>query len=106
MGQIDGVGLDEALEALREELASAAAIAADKDIQFPVETVTVELKVGVTKSKDGRAGLRVPLIGAELGGSVGGDRETVQTVTLVLSAPVDQEGRPVRVAKASSNRKG
>jgi len=105
-GTPDGIGLDDALEALRAELASARAKAAAQDLQFPVETLTIELKVGVTWSKDGKAAFRVPLVGAELGGSVGLDRETLQTVTLVLGSPVDRDGNPVKVASASNNLKG
>ena len=53
----DGIGLAEALELLRAELAAARDKAAGTDVQFPIETLTVELKVGVTRSADGRAGL-------------------------------------------------
>lgn len=102
----DGIGLDDALEDLRAQLASARSKAAREDVQFPIESLTVELKVGVTKTKEGKAGFRVPLIEAELGGSVGYDRETVQTVTLVLGAPVDREDRPIKVARPSDQRKG
>ena len=56
------------LEDLRAELELARGKAAGTDVQFPVETVTVELKVGATRSKEGRTGFRVPLVGAELGG--------------------------------------
>jgi Trypsin-co-occurring domain 2 len=101
----EGIGLADALEALRAELASAQAAAAAKDVQFPIETLTVEMKVGVTKKADGKAGFRVPFVGAELGASAGYDRETLQTVTLVLGEPVDREGRPVKVARASTARK-
>jgi Trypsin-co-occurring domain 2 len=101
----DGIGLADALEGLRAELASAQAKAAGTDIQFPIETLTVELKVGVTRSAEGKAGFRVPFVGAELGGSAGYDRETLQTVTLVMGAPLDRDGRPVRVAQASQQRK-
>src|SRR5262245_16414843 len=101
----DGIGLADALESLREELASAQAKAAGADVQFPIETLTVELKVGVTWSAEGKAGFRVPFVGAELGGGTGWNRETLQTVTLVLGAPLDREGRPVRVAQASEQRK-
>jgi Trypsin-co-occurring domain 2 len=100
-----GIGLADALESLREELESAQAKAAEANVQFPIETLTVELKVGVTWSAEGKAGFRVPFIGAELGGGTGYDRETLQTVTLVLGAPVDRDGRPVRVAQASKQRK-
>jgi hypothetical protein len=102
----EGVGLAEALEVLRAELASARAEGAGKDVQFPIQTLTVELKVGVTKTADGKTGFRVPFVGAELGGSVGYDRERVQTLTLVLGPPVDREGRPVKVARASDQRRG
>ncbi len=105
-GMPEGIGLDDALEALRAELASAQLKAAGKDLQFPIETLTVELKVGVTWSAEGRAGFRVPFVGAELGGSTGMDRETLQTVTLVLGAPVDRDGNPVKVASASDTLKG
>lgn len=97
----DGVGLAEALEVLRAELASAQAEAADKDVQFPIETLTIEFKVGVTRSADGKAGFRVPLLGAEIGGSTGAKRESVQTLTLVLGAPIDRDGRSVKVRRSS-----
>jgi hypothetical protein len=102
----EAIGLDDALEALRAELASARVKAAGEDLQFPVESLTVELKVGVTRSKEGKAGFRVPLIEAQLGGSVGVDRQALQTVTLVLGAPVDEHGNRVKVASASDELKG
>lgn len=104
-GAAEGIDLAEALEVLRAQLASAQVEAAEKDVQFPIETLTVELQVGVTRSADGKAGFKVPLIGAELGASAGFGRETVQTVTLVLGAPVDRDGRPVRVASSTSKPK-
>lgn len=103
--ETDGIGLADALESLREELASAQAKAAGADVQFPIETLTVELKVGVTWSAEGKAGFKVPFLGAELGGGAGYDRETLQTITLVLGAPLDRDGQPVRVAQASQQRK-
>lgn len=102
----EDIGLDDALEALRGELESAWKKAAGRALQFPVETLTVELKVGVTKRADGKAGFKVPLVGAELGGSAGYGRETMQTITLVLGSPVDRDGKPVKVAAASSELKG
>lgn len=104
--ELDGIGLADALEALRAELAAARAKAAGEDPQFPVQSVTVELRVGVTRSKTGKAGFRVPLVGAEIGGSAGFDRERLQTVTVVLGGPVDRAGNPVKVAAASDELKG
>ena len=105
MDESQGLGLAEALEQLRSELAAAHQKAAGAPVQFPIETLTVELKVGITKSLDGKAGFTVPFVGVELGGSVGRSAETLQTVTLVLGPPVDQDGTPVKVASASEARK-
>ncbi len=101
-----GVELDEALEILRRQLASAHLRAAGTDFQFPVETVTVELKVAVTRSADGKAGFRVPILGAELGGSGSWAAESIQTVTLTLGPPVNRDGTPQRVASQSDQDKG
>ena len=61
MGTPEGIGLDDALEALRADLASAQAKAAGKDLQFPIQTLTVELKVGVTWSSGGQGGISCPV---------------------------------------------
>jgi hypothetical protein len=95
----DGVGLAEALEGLRADLADAQQKAAGQAVQFPIESLTVELKVGVTKSVDGKAGFTVPLLGVELGGGGGHASESVQTITLVLGSPVDERGNPIKVAE-------
>jgi hypothetical protein len=71
---VEGVGLADALEALRTELAVAHAAAAGQEVQFPVETLTVELKVGVTKKAGGNAGFTVPFFGIGIGASAGYDR--------------------------------
>jgi Trypsin-co-occurring domain 2 len=97
-----GVRLDDAIEALREQLASAHAKAAGADLQFPVESVTVELRVEVTRELGGKAGFRVPVVDLELGGS--GSRRSVgeQTVTLVMAGPVDRDGVPQRAIWVTS----
>jgi hypothetical protein len=93
-----GVGLAEALEALRRDLVAAQAEAAGRGVQFPVESLTVELKVAVAREASGKVGFRVPLLGAELGGGGGVSSESVQTITLVLGEPVDEDGVPIKVA--------
>jgi Trypsin-co-occurring domain 2 len=96
-----GVGLSDALEALRAEFELARAKAAESDVQFPVESVTVELKVVATKEAGGKAGFRVPVIAAEVGGSGSRSSELTQTITVVLGGPVDREGTPQPVASRS-----
>ena len=102
----DGVGLAEAIGLLRDELLKARAAGADSEIQLPVESMTVQLQVAATRSRDGKAGFSVPIVNLELGGSVGWQRETLQTVTVTFGGPVDREGHPVKVAQEGSERKG
>jgi hypothetical protein len=101
-----GIGLADAIKTLRAELVDAQRDGADSDIQFPLETMTVELRVAAVRSADGKAGFKVPLVNAELGGSAGWQRETMQTVTVVFGPPVDRAGNPVRVASQGNQVKG
>ena len=50
----DGLGLADAIGLLRDELLKARAAGAGSDIQLPVESMTVELTVAATRSRDGR----------------------------------------------------
>ena len=81
-------------------------VLAPKSVAIKGPEDLVGLKVGVTRSADGRAGFKVPFIEVELGGSTGYNRDTVQTVTVVLGSPVDREGRPIKVAKTTREAKG
>lgn len=101
-----GIGLAEAIGALRDALLTARAIGADSDIQLPVESMTVELRVAATRTHGGKAGFTVPLVNFELGGSASWQGEAMQTVTVVFGGPVDREDNPVKVARASSERNG
>lgn len=100
MREHEAIGLAEALEAIRSELESAQAAALGRSFQFSIKSLTLELMGGVTRSTEGRAGFKVPLLGAELGGSVGRSNESMQTITLVLEAPLDQSGKSVLVASS------
>jgi hypothetical protein len=101
-----GLGLADAIGLLRDELLTARAAGADSDVQLPIESMTVELTVTATRSLDGKAGFTVPMVGLELGGGAARERGSEQKVTVVFGGPVDREGRPVKVAQASSKRKG
>lgn len=102
----DGLGLADAIGLLRDELLAAQAAGAGSDIQLPIESMTVELKVTATRSVDGKAGFRVPIVDLELGGGAGRERGSEQTVTVVFGGPVDRDGHPVKVAQESARRKG
>src|SRR3954469_23718270 len=100
-GDEAGLALAEAIEAIRDDLVAARAAGAGQDIQLPVESLTVELHVTATRTRGGKAGFRVPFVGAELGGGAGSTRESVQTVTVTFGEPVDRSGNPVKVAQGS-----
>ena len=105
-GLVDGLGLADAIGLLRDALLQAQADGAGSDLQLPVESMTVQLKVTATRSKDGRAGFKVPVVELELGGGVGRERGSEQTVTVVFAGPVDRDGRPVKVMQKSAQPKG
>ncbi|MFJ6950833.1 trypco2 family protein [Micromonospora aurantiaca (nom. illeg.)] len=102
----DGIGLAEAIAALRDDLLKARAAGAGGDIQLPVESMTVELTVTATRSADGKAGFKVPVVQLELGGGGSRQRSNEQTVTVVFGGPVDRSGLPVKVASASDELEG
>jgi hypothetical protein len=94
--------LAETVEALRAELAKAAAAGADAEFQFPVAGVQLEFHVGVTKTGEGKAGVRFWVV--ELGGAASYAQEEIQTVTVTLGAPVDQHGEPVKIYRGSAQK--
>jgi hypothetical protein len=100
------LGLAEAIEALRNGLMRARTAGAGADVQLPVQSMTVELKVTATRKADGKAGFKVPIVNVELGGSAGWQKDTLQTVTVVFGEPVDRDGRPVKVAQATNEIEG
>lgn len=102
----DGLGLAEAIEALRGQLIQAVEAGAGARVQFPVQEVSIELAAVVTNSKDGKAGFKIPFVGAELGGGIANSNATTQRVTIRFAAPIDQAGNSVKVASSSDEDKG
>ncbi len=82
MGEI---GLVEAIESLRAELADAFEEAGNEDIQFPVAQIDLELQVGVTRDAHGSGKLKFWVL--ELGAGGGYEAETIQKITIGLGAP-------------------
>ena len=62
----------------------------------------LEFHVGVTKTGEGKAGVKFWVV--ELGGTGSYAREEIQTVTVTLGAPVDQNGQPVRIYRDSAEK--
>lgn len=99
-----GLGLADAIRLIRDDLLTARAEGANQDIQLPVASLTVELHVAATRTREGKAGFRVPFIEAELGGKLGSERESMQKVTVTFGEPVDRNGNPVKVARGSDEK--
>lgn len=106
IGSADGLGLAEAIGLLRDELLQARAAGGASDIQLPVESMTVVLTVTATRSAEGKAGFKVPIVELELGAAGGRQRGSEQTVTVVFGSPVDRAGHLVKVASADDALKG
>ena len=104
--RVEGVGLAAAIEELRGQFETVVRQGGDADVQFPVQEVTVELRVVTTENVDGKAGFTVPFVGVELGGSMGRGGEAAQTVTVRFGAPVDRAGNPIKVVQPSAQPKG
>lgn len=102
----DGIGLADAIAALRDELLEARAKGAGSDIQLPVESMTVELTVTATRTAEGKAGFKVPIVEVELGGGGSRQRADEQRVTVVFGSPIDRSGRPIKVADAGDELEG
>src|SRR5215470_3321902 len=96
------IGLSDAIAAVRAELAAAIEEGVDAEFQFPVNGVQLEFHVAVTKTGEGRAGVRFYVV--ELGGAGSYSREEIQTVTVTLGAPVDHDGRPVKIYRGSADK--
>lgn len=94
---MEKIGLVETIDALRSELVAAVKKAQGQEIQFPIGSVQLEFQVGVTWDAEAKAGVRFWVL--ELGASGSYANESVQKVTLNLEAPVDLEGRAVKVTR-------
>ena len=97
---MERLGLAETMEALRAELARAAAAGRGSGFQFPVEGVELEFHVGVTRSGEGNAGVRFWVV--ELGAAGSYAREDLQTVRITLGAPVDGHGDTVKIYREAA----
>jgi hypothetical protein len=99
---MEKIGLVETIEALRSELALAVKKAQGQEIQFPIGSVQLEFQVGVTWDAESKGGVKFWVL--ELGASGKYANESVQKVTLNLEAPIDIEGRTVKVTRSSQEK--
>ena len=100
-----GIGLQQAIEAVRADLLAARASGEHADVRFPVDKVTVQLQVVATHEAGGKAGFKVPVVNLELGGSALVTSGQTSTVTVEFGMPVDRHGTPVKVSQGSDQPK-
>lgn len=86
----DKLGLEVVIDQLREELLALTRTANDKDFRFALESVEVELHVGVTREGGGNAKAKFWVLELDAGGKYA--RESTQTIKLTLKPRV--EGLP------------
>lgn len=79
------IGLAEVMKALRGEFARAMAQAKDEKDLFELDSMDLEFQVGVTVSASAEGGVQLWVL--TLGGTAGYAHESIQKVTLHLSAP-------------------
>ncbi len=99
---MEKIGLVETIDALRTELAAAVENAQGQEIQFPIRSVQLEFQVGVTWDVEAKGGVKFWVLELGAGGSY--TNESVQKVTLNLEAPVDAEGKAVKVTRRSKQK--
>ena len=99
---MEKIGLVQTIDALRSELARAIEQAKDQDIQFELRSIQLEFQVGVTWEAGTKAGLKFWVL--ELGADGNFTKESVQKVTLVLDAPLDGEGNPIKITRESQTK--
>lgn len=89
------IPLARVIEDLRNELLTALEEGVGKELQFRLQPIELELKIGVTKSAGANGGVKFWVI--ELGGK--GEYETATTHTLKLGLePVGLDGRTPKIS--------
>lgn len=88
-----GLGLDVAIQTVREDLLKSNRSEGASELGFPVESVTIEFQVVAMREGEGRAGFRIPVIDVELGGVATWQRTTTHTVRVQFGPPVAQGDR-------------
>ena len=79
------IGLGEVMDALHVELAAAVEKAKGQNIVFPIDSVQLELQIGVTWSETANGGVKFWVL--ELGASANHTHASIQKVTINLQAP-------------------
>jgi NTP-dependent ternary system trypsin peptidase co-occuring protein len=92
-GDRESIGLVDAIDQVRHELAVAEARGRDHDWRFTVERVNLEFTVQLHRAGDGKAALRLGVVSADMGGAV--HKDTTHRIQIELLPHGDSGHRPV-----------
>jgi hypothetical protein len=97
MTDVDRIPLAALIEAVRQEMLTAAQQGKGRPLQLEVDEVGIEVEVAVTAGKEGEAGIKIWVLTA--GGTVSRQNQSTQRVSLKLSAK-DEAGNRFNVRDA------
>jgi hypothetical protein len=100
---VEEIGLANAIQAIRQELAIAMAAGADEELRFRVGTVELQFQIVVTQSADASAKVRFWVVDVRAGGSV--ERAATHTIRIQLD-PITSRGEEVEVRSKESQEPG
>jgi hypothetical protein len=89
------IGLVEAIDAVRREIAEAARGVDAHELQFPVGGVQLTFQLGVTRDEQDSA--KVKLWVLEVGGEASVEHQLVHSVTVNLDPPLLPSGHSIKV---------
>ncbi|SAL85249.1 hypothetical protein AWB68_07613 [Caballeronia choica] len=92
-----GIPLARVIEDLRAELLRALKEGADKDLQFRLKPIELELKLGVTATGEAKVGAEFWVV--ELGAKGTYENETTHALKLTLE-PIGPGGGPVEISSS------
>ncbi|MFF7176875.1 trypco2 family protein [Streptomyces pseudovenezuelae] len=95
-----GLGLADAVQALRQELLTAMRNDVD-GVTFPIDGAEISVNVGITRAAEGSGAVKFWVI--ELGSKVNYSAAEMQTVTIKLGRPTDLDGNPISIAHDDSD---
>jgi len=91
----EALGLADAVHQLRAEIGRAQLLGMDEELKFLVTGIELELGFEFTTSREGSAGIKVPVIELQIGGKLEGSKKTSHKVKLQLQiADPNDTSRP------------
>ncbi|MDT0309029.1 trypco2 family protein [Streptomyces sp. DSM 44917] len=91
------IGLAEVIGQVRRELTQAWKDGEGESVRFAVDRVHLEFAVQVHRAADGRAGLRIGVLTADVGG--GASRDTTHRIEVELTPETEEPGGMLRVGR-------